>query len=442
MKSPKQIALCSPRRIPFAQIGKSLSKYSAHHLGKIVAEDIIKQTKIPLNKIDGVVVGEGFANAPNSARVIANLIGLPNEIPCLTVSNNCVSGMEAVVESARRILLGEGELFLTIGEESQTAMPFVVKNARINKKTASLDKLKKALAESTLPEGVEVRDTLEDGLGDGETSYGMQVTAEIVSQNYALSRAVNDKVAFESFKRALEATEAGLYDPFLIPIADDEGNIMKADEAVLLRKGLVENPDRMGRAMLMFDNPQMKFTEFQAKYAKDLKKTHAPTVSIFNASPRSDGAAGVIVTTVEKAKELGLEIHAVLTGWKMKGVHPNEMGLGQAAATLGLLQDMNMKIQEVDRVEIHEAFAATAVGALEEIKNQTGWDWEKSFDEKKINTYGGSISIGHPFGATGIRLVANAVMDMKNDSSVNKVLLTACAHGGIAGALMVERYKG
>ncbi|MBP7283769.1 MAG: thiolase family protein [Leptospiraceae bacterium] len=442
MKSPKQIALCSPRRIPFAQIGKSLSKYSAHHLGKIVAEDIIKQTKLPLNKIDGVIVGEGFANAPNSARVIANLIGLPNEIPCLTVSNNCVSGMEAVVESARRILLGEGELFLTIGEESQTAMPFVVKNARINKKTASLDKLKKALAESNLPEGVELRDTLEDGLGDGETSYGMQVTAEIVSQNYALSRAVNDKVAFESFKRALEATEAGLYDPFLIPIADDEGNIMKADEAVLLRKGLVENPDRMGRAMLMFDNPQMKFTEFQAKYAKDLKKTHAPTVSIFNASPRSDGAAGVIVTTVEKAKELGLEIHAVLTGWKMKGVHPNEMGLGQAAATLGLLKDMGVKIQDVDRVEIHEAFAATAVGALEEIKNQTGWDWEKSFDEKKINTYGGSISIGHPFGATGIRLVANAVMDMKNDSSVNKVLLTACAHGGIAGALMVERYKG
>ena len=374
--------------------------------------------------------------------MIANLIGLPNEIPCLTVSNNCVSGMEAVVESARRILLGEGELFLTIGEESQTAMPFVVKNARINKKTASLDKLKKALAESNLPEGVELRDTLEDGLGDGETSYGMQVTAEIVSQNYALSRAVNDKVAFESFKRALEATEAGLYDPFLIPIADDEGNIMKADEAVLLRKGLVENPDRMGRAMLMFDNPQMKFTEFQAKYAKDLKKTHAPTVSIFNASPRSDGAAGVIVTTVEKAKELGLEIHAVLTGWKMKGVHPNEMGLGQAAATLGLLKDMGVKIQDVDRVEIHEAFAATAVGALEEIKNQTGWDWEKSFDEKKINTYGGSISIGHPFGATGIRLVANAVMDMKNDSSVNKVLLTACAHGGIAGALMVERYKG
>jgi acetyl-CoA C-acetyltransferase len=440
MKSPKQIALCSPRRIPFAQIGKSLSKYSAHHLGKIVAEDIISKNKLPKDKIDGIVVGEGFSNAPNSARVIANLIGLPDEIPCLTVANNCVSGMEAVVESARRILLGEGELFLAIGEESQTAMPFVVKNARINKKTASLDKLKKLLPDQ-LPEGVELRDTLEDGLGDGETSYGMQVTAEIVSQNYSLSREVNDKVAFQSFKRALEATEAGLYNPYIIPVQDDEGNMLNADEAVLLRKGLVENPDRMGRAMLLFDNPQMKFEEFKTKYSQDLKKTSTPTVSIFNASPRSDGAAGVIVTTIEKAKELGLEINMVLTGWSMKGVHPNQMGLGQAQATLALLKDMDVKIQDVDRVEIHEAFAATAVGALEEIKNQTGWDWEKSFDEKKINTYGGSIAIGHPFGATGIRLIANAEMDIKNDSNVKKVLLTACAHGGIAGALMIEKYN-
>ncbi|MCB1191762.1 MAG: thiolase family protein [Leptospiraceae bacterium] len=440
MKVEKQIALCSPRRTPFAQIGKALANYPGHHLGKIVAEDIMRKNGLKPEDIDGVVVGEGFANAPNSARVIANLMGLPDEIPCITVANNCVSSMEAVVESARRILLGEGELFLTLGEESQTSMPFIVKNARLNKKTASLDKLKKALPDN-LPEGVELRDTLEDGLGDGETSYGMQVTAEIVAQNYGLSREVTDKVAYESFKRSLEATEKGLYNPYIIPVKDDEGKDMVADEAVLLRKGLVENPDRMGRAMLLFDNPQMKFDQFKTKYGKDLKKSHGPTVSIFNASPRSDGASGVIVTTVENAKKLGLKIDALLTGWKMKGVHPNLMGLGQAAASLGLLKDMGLKIDDVDTIEIHEAFAATAVGALEEIKNQTGLDWLKKFEDKKINTYGGSIAIGHPFGATGIRLIANAVMDMEHDPSVNRVLTTACAHGGIAGAMMIERYK-
>lgn len=441
MKLEKKLAICTARRTPFAQIGKALGDFPGHHLGKIVAEDIIATSGIAKDKIDGIIVGEGFASAPNSARVIANLIGLKDEVPSLTVANNCVSGMEAVAEAARRIALGEGELFLCIGEESQTSMPFVVKNARMNKKSGSLDKLKKLLPDN-LPEGVELRDTLEDGLGDGETSYGMQVTAEIVAQNYALSREIQDKFAFESFKRALEASKSGKYDPYIIPIKSEDGSELKMDEAVGLREGLVENPTRMGRAMLLFDNPQMKFEEFKTKYAKDLKKSHGPTVSIFNASPRSDGAAGVILTTVEKAKELGLTIEAVLSGWKMKGVHPNNMGIGQAVATTGLLDDVGIKMSDVDYVEIHEAFSATAVGALEQIQIDTGWQWEKAFDAKKINPNGGSIAIGHPFGATGIRLIANAIMVLKADTSAKKVLITACAHGGIAGSMLIEKYEG
>jgi acetyl-CoA C-acetyltransferase len=438
MKLEKKLAICITRRTPFAQIAKALGRFPAHHLGKMVAEDILKLSGIDKKNVDGVIVGEGFPFAPNSARVIANLIGLPDEIPALTVNQNCVSAMEAVVESARRILLGEGKLFLTIGEESQTSMPFVIKNARMNKKTSSLDRLLSLLPDK-LPEGVEVRDLLEDGLADGETSYGMAVTAEIVAQNYKLSREIQDKLAYESFKRAYEATTQGLYDPYIMEVIDDEGNPLKADEAVLLRKGIVENPSRMERAMLLFDNPGMKWDQFKQKYGKDLKNDVGPTVTIFNASPRSDGASGLILTTPERAKELGLEIQAYLTGWKMKGVHPNLMGIGQAAATLGLLQDFGLKPQDVDVIEIHEAFAATAVGALEEIRIQTGFDWQKRFEEKKINTFGGSIAIGHPFGATGIRLIANAIMDMKHDPSVNRVICTACAHGGVAGALMIER---
>lgn len=441
MKLNQKLALCTPRRTPFAQIAKALGPYPGHHLGKMVAEDILAKSGLAKEKIDGVVVGEGFSNAPNSARVIANLIGLRDEISCITVANNCVSGMEAVAEAARRIVLGEGEVFLAIGEESQTSMPFIIKNARLNKKTGTIDKLKKLLPDS-LPEGVELRDTLEDGLGDGETSYGMQVTAEIVAQNYSLSREIQDKFAFESFKRALEASKSGKYDPYIIPMKDEDGTELKMDEAVGLREGLVENPTRMGRAMLLFDNPQMKFDEFKTKYAKDLKKSHGPTVSIFNASPRSDGAAGVIVTTVEKAKELGLKIEAVISGWKMKGVHPNNMGIGQAVATEGLLDDLGIKMTDVDYVEIHEAFAATAVGALEQIQQDTGWQWEKAFDEKKVNPNGGSIAIGHPFGATGIRLIANAIMDLKADEKAKRVVITACAHGGIAGSMMIERYEG
>ncbi|GBF40256.1 thiolase family protein [Leptospira johnsonii] len=441
MKLDKKLAICTPRRTPFAQIAKALGPYPGHHLGRIVAEDIIAKSGVKKDQIDGIVVGEGFSNAPNSARVIANLIGLRDEVPSITVSNNCVSGIEALSEAARRIILGEGELFLVIGEESQTSMPFVVKNARLNKKAGSLDKLKKLLPDN-LPEGVELRDTLEDGLGDGETSYGMQVTAEILAQNYELSREITDKLAFESFKRALEASKAGKYAPFIIPMKDEDGTELTIDEAVGLREGLVENPSRMGRAMLLFENPQMKFDEFKTKYSKYLKKSHGPTVSIFNASPRSDGAAGVILTTVEKAKALGLKIEAVLSGWKMYGVDPNLMGIGQAYATEALLKDTGVKIEDVDYVEIHEAFAATAVAALVQIEKDTGWKWEQKFDEKKINPNGGSIAIGHPFGATGIRLVSNAIMDLQEDPKAKKVVLTACAHGGIAGAMLIERFEG
>ncbi len=440
MKLEKKLAICTPRRTPFAQIAKGLGEYPAHHLGKIVAEDIIARSGLKKEQFDGIVMGEGFPNTPNPARVVANLIGLRDEVPSITVSNNCVSGLEAISEAARRIILGEGEVYLVIGEESQTDMPFIVKGARSNKKAGSLEKLQKLLPDN-LPEGVELRDTLEDGLGDGENSYGMQVTAEILAQNYNLSREITDKVAYESFKRTYDSSMEGKYAPFIIPVKDQEGNLLKIDEAVELRKGLVENPTRMGRAMLLFDNPQSKFEDFTKKYGKDLKEIHTPTVSIFNASPRSDGAAGLILTTVEKANQLGLKIEAVLSGWRMKGVHPNLMGLGQAVATEGLLEDLQMKIQDIDYVEIHEAYAATAVAAMEQLKMDTGWDWEKKFDEKKINPNGGSIAIGHPFGATGVRLVANAIMDFQEDKTANTVLITACAHGGIAGSMLLERYK-
>ena len=438
MKLETPLALCSPRRLPFSQIGKALAKYSAVQLGTKVAGEVVQDSKLSLEQFDGVVVGEGFPNAPNSARVIANLLGLEDHTTAVTVNNNCVSGIEGIAEAARRILLNEGEVFLVLGEESQTSMPFVVRNARQNKKTATLDKLKELLP-NDLPQGVELRDTLEDGLGDSETTYGMQVTAEILAQNYALNKSTTDHFAHESFKRAYEAFDQGLYEEHIIPIDDGSGGELRVDEAVLLRKGLVENPGRMERAMLLFDNPHIKFDDFKEKYKKYLGKTHPPTVTIFSASPRSDGAAGLILTTVEKAKSLGLKIDALLTGWKNQGVDPNLMGAGQAFATLGLLKDMNLEPDDLDYIEIHEAFAATAVSALEEIKKQSGYNWEKKFEEKYINPNGGSIAIGHPFGATGVRLAMNAVMNLREDQNAQRVLITACAHGGVAGSMMLAR---
>ena len=438
MKLDKKIALANIRRTPFAQISKGLGTYESADLGEAVARDILDNSKIDPKEIDGVFVGEGFPQAANPARIISNKLGLRDEIPALTLANNCVSSMEALAEAARRLALKEGDVYLALGEESQTSMPFIIKNARNNKKTGTVDKLAKALPDN-LPEGVELRDVLEDGLGDGDTSFGMPVTAEIVAQNYSLTREISDKLAYQSYKRAYDATVEGKYKPYIVPMKSAEGETIDEDEAVLLRKGIVENPSRMDKAMLLFDNPHMSFDQFKTKYGKFIEKSHGPTVTIFNACARSDGASGLIATTDEKAKELGLKTQAYLTGFRMKGVHPNYMGIGQAEASLALLDDLGLKIEDVDQIEIHEAFAATAIGALEEIGKRTGLDWEKKFDEGKVNAYGSSIAIGHPFGATGLRLIANAAMVMEHDKDVNRVLITACAHGGVAGAMMIER---
>ena len=275
-----------------------------------MAKDLLKTSSLAVDKIDGVVAGEGFANAPNSARVIANLVGLPNDKTAVTVSNNCVSGLEALAEAARRITMQEGEIFMVIGEESQSSMPFIVDGARQNKKTATVDKLTKCLPDD-LPEGVKLVDTLEAGLGDGETSFGMQVTAEILAQNYAIPKEITDNFAYESFKRAIEAHDQGKYKEHMIPISDGKGGETVVDEAAALRRNLVEKPERMGKAMLLFENPYIKFDDFKKKYARYLTKTHEPTVTIFSASPRSDGAAGAILTTLEKAKELNLQVGAL-----------------------------------------------------------------------------------------------------------------------------------
>ncbi len=440
MKLNTDIVLSNLRRTPFAQISKSLGSYEAHHLGLIVAKDIIAQSGIKKEDIDFAVVGECMPSQPNSARVVTNLLGLADQTPALTVSNNCVSSMDAVAEACRRIELKESELSLALGEESLTSMPIVIKGTRNNKKTSTLDKLVKYLPDQ-LPEGVRMVDALESDLaGDGETSFGMHVTAELVAQKYNLSREISDKIAYQSFKRAYDATNAGKYKPFLItvknPTTEEE---LSADESVMLRKGIVENPNRLQKATLLFDNPTMKFDEFKQKYAAFIQKSHGPTVSMFNACPRSDGASGVLVSSAQKAKELGLKPQGRITGFRMKGVHPNYMGVGQAEASLSLLKDMGLTMDDIDQVEIHEAFAATCICALEELKKQTGYDWEKKFDEGSINAYGGSIALGHPFGATGIRLLGNAIMNFQEKPQVKRVLTTACAHGGVAGAMIVER---
>ena len=429
----QKIALCLPYRTPFAQIGKGLAQHQSYELGYAVAKKIYEQ--IEPQALDGIIVGEGFPQQPNPARVISNLLKVPFDKPAITVNNNCVSSLEAVAEAIRRIELKEGNCYLCLGEESLSGMPFIISGARQNKKVNTLEKLKKAL-HADLPLGVQVRDTLDEGLGDSETSFGMHITAELVAQKIGIDRETSDNFALQSYVRASKATNKQLYQPYLIPMKSGEGSL-KIDEAITLRRGLVENPDRLKKAMLLFDNPQFSFDQFIEKYQPE--NHHHPTVSIFNSCPRSDGASGALITTAAQANELGLPVKAWIDGYQFKGVDPNYMGLGQAEASLALLEQGNLSLAEIDYIEIHEAFAATAIGALTEMSAPTKFDWQKKFTAGNINAFGGSIALGHPFGATGLRLLMNAALQFEQATECKDALITACAHGGIAGAMHLQR---
>jgi len=185
-------------------------------------------------------------------------------------------------------------------------------------------------------------------------------------------------------------------------------------------------------------------SEFYKKYGDWIKKPYEEgktrgAVSMFNACPRSDGAGALLVTTESNAKRLGLTVQAVIRGWGNAGVDPIIMGLGIAHSMKKALDNSGLSWEDIDFYEIHEAFAATALGSIVTIKNDYKFDLESLLDKGKINPNGGTLALGHPLGMTGIRVVINQIMDLQENSEAKMTMGAICAGGGVGGALILER---
>jgi acetyl-CoA C-acetyltransferase len=185
--------------------------------------------------------------------------------------------------------------------------------------------------------------------------------------------------------------------------------------------------------------------DFYEKYGKFImgrsySEDAQPTITLFNSCARSDGAAGIIVTSEEKAKELGLEIFAEVRDFDFYGVDPAHMGIAPAYASNEALKRAGLKFDDISNFEVHEAFAATVLSIFHVGKKEWGQDWQKRWDEKRINPNGGTIGLGHPLAATGTRIVLNLMHAMKNDPKARFGLATACAAGGLGGAMIIEKY--
>ena len=440
-----RLVIVAAVRTPIGQAGKSLSHLFSHEMGILVAEEAIKRSKIDRKKIDGVIAGEigQSSRAPNVARVISVQVEIPVEATAVTVANNCVSGFEAINEACRRIIMGENTIELVVGMESMSNFPIYLNRAQQNSKTATVDKIKANW--TSIPEipEIEIISAVDEGLVDPVRKANMAETGEVVAQKMELTKKVLDEYAYGSYKKTLEAIQAGKYKPWLLPVAGEKG-ILENDEFIMSKTGFVEKPERFEKAAAIFDMPpHTSMREFYARYEKWIGKPYTDStkgaVSLFNACPRSDGAGAVIITTESKAKELNLEVLAYINGWGNYGVDPIYMGLGIAHSMKKALDNTGLSWTDIDSFEIHEAFAATALGSILTVKDTYGFDLPKKLEEGKVNPNGGTLAMGHPLGATGIRVAINQILEMRLNPAVKKSMGGICAGGGVGGALILSQ---
>lgn len=445
---PKKIVLCEGVRTPIGHIAKSLARLTPEELLKTAIEALLHRTSLYPHAVDGVMagwVGQG-SSSPNIARIALLDSGLPEKAHAVTVQANCVSGMESICTAARHIVMGEGDLYIAGGTESMSTFPYSVRGPRSEKKLRSIESVKENWAALWGDPEIEITDSIEEGLTDPVKHINMAATAEVCAQMYSISREAQDRYAYESYRRTLEAEKNGFYGTHVSPIEKNGTVLLKQDEYPFLRESLVEKPKMLAKAPIMFDTPEFTLKQFYEKFGehilgkKYIEGQSQATLTLFNSCARSDGAAVVIVASEERAKDLKLNIIAELDTWAFWGNNPATMGLAPVFATDMALKRAGIPFDQLDDVELHEAFAATCLSIFKAGKEKYGQDWQKKYEAGRVNPHGGTIALGHPLAATGTRIVLNALYEMKTNPKVNRALATACAAGGLGGAIILKRY--
>jgi len=388
-------------RTPVGNHGGMLRDFEAVALAQIVIEGLLEHTKIDPVTITEVIFGCVFqsSDAPNIARVAALKAGIPKEVPAYTVARNCVSGMDAIVNAWRGIQVGDGDIYLVGGVESMSNIPYLVRGARWGLK----------LRHSQLT------DALWEGLTDPNCGQIMGRTAENLVEEFNLTRQQQDEFAVQSHKKALQAQSQGRFADEIVEVEVTK----KREGKVLINQDETINPN------LTLEKASLA----PAVFKEDGSVTPANACSI------SDGASAMLIMTAEKAKELGFSPLAHIVAYGYAGVEPHRMGIAPADAVPKALEKAGLKLEQMDLIEINEAFAGQvlAVGA------ELGWNWDK------VNVNGGAIALGHPVGSSGCRIVVTLVHEMKRRNkegvSTKYGLATLCAAGGQGSALIVEVLK-
>lgn len=389
------VVIVAAVRTAVGNFGGSLATIPAHTLGAAVIADVIKRAGIKPEQVDEVIFGQVLTGGTgqNPARQAAILAGLPYAVPCMTINKVCGSGLKTVHLAAQAIKCGDADIIVAGGQESMSLSPHVLPKSRVGTKMGDW-KMQDSM--------------IVDGLWDAFNDYHMGVTAENIAKKYEISRQEQDEFAASSQQKAEAAQKAGRFDDQITPIEIPQ------------RKGdpIVFNKDEFPRPGVTAES----ISGMRPAFDKE------GTVTAANASGLNDGAAAVLVMSESKAKELGLEPLATIKSYSSAGVDPAIMGTGPIPSSKLCLKKAGWSVEDLDLIEANEAFAAQAIS----VNRDLGWD------TNKVNVNGGAISIGHPIGASGCRILVTLLHEMKR-SDAKKGLATLCIGGGQGVALAVER---
>ena len=391
----EDIVIVSAVRTAVGKFGGSLAKIPATELGAIVIKEALARAKIDPSQVSEVIMGQVLAAGAgqNPARQALLKAGLPKEVPGLTINAVCGSGLKAVMLAAQAVAWGDAEIVVAGGQENMSAAPHVLPNSRDGQRMGDW----------------KLQDTMiVDGLWDVYNQYHMGITAENVAKKYSISRDMQDELALASQTKAMAAQDAGKFKdeiiPFSIPQKKGDPLVFSADEFIN-RKTSAEGLAGLRPA---FDK--------------------AGGVTAGNASGINDGAAAVMVMTAKKAAALGLSPLARIASYATTGLDPAYMGMGPVPASTKALARAGWKAQDLDLLEINEAFAAQACA----VNKEMGWD------TSKVNVNGGAIAIGHPIGASGCRILVTLIHEMVRRDA-KKGIASLCIGGGMGVALTLER---
>jgi 3-oxoadipyl-CoA thiolase len=388
-------------RTPVGKYAGSLKDVRADDLLAHVIAGLVERTRVPAEAIEDVYAGcsnQAGEDNRNVARMAALLAGLPVEVPGATVNRLCGSGLEAVNAAARAIQADSGDVFIAGGTESMTRAPLVM--------------LKPGEA---FPRGaVSLVDTtigwrfVNPRLSAMFPPEGMGETAENVAERYRISRGAQDAFALQSHRRAVAAAQAGRFAAEILPVA------------VPQRKGdpLIVATDEGPRADTSLD----KLAKLKPAFRE------GGTVTAGNASQINDGAAALLLASPAKARELGLQPMARVLATAVAGVHPSYMGIGPVPAVRKALGRAGLRLEQIDLVELNEAFAAQSLACIQEL----------GLDQERVNVNGGAIALGHPLGCSGARILTTLLHEMRR-RQVRYGLATMCIGVGQGIATIVER---